>query len=365
MILITTQNFPPDRGGIQSLLGGLADALHAAGEEVVVFADRIHETDVVDAAKPYRVRRFGGLRPLRRRMKAWAIAKFVKAHKVEGIFADSWKSVELLSGIDVPISVLVHGSELPHAPSASKKARIASALAKAHAVVTNSAFSAGEAKPYLSDGDKRLRVVHLPIAEQIAPSPSALEKVRGVIASEGPVILTVARLEERKGFDTVIRAMPEILKHHPTAVYVAAGGGDDLDRLKQVAEREGVPHFVRFVGPVDGEVKAAYYANADVFAMPARRIGNSVESFGLVYIEAGWYGVPSVAGRDGGASDAVIDGVSGLISDSFDVHDVARKISTLLDDAALRSRLGDGARKRARDELNWANVLPRYLATLR
>lgn len=365
MILITTQNFPPDRGGIQSLLGGLADALHAAGEEIVVFADRVHETDVVDTPKPYRVERFGGLRPLRRWLKARAVAKAVKAHKVTGIFADSWKSVELLPDVGVPISVLVHGSELPHAPSGSKKGRIARAFAKAHAVVTNSNFSAGEARPYLSDGDKRLRVVHLPIAPQTAPSDAAVRAARGVIASDGPVILTVARLEERKGFDMVIRAMPEILRRHPNAVYVAAGGGDDLARLKRLAESEGTASRVRFVGPVDGDVKAAYYASADLFAMPARRVGNSVESFGIVYIEAGWYGVPSIAGRDGGAGDAVQDGVTGLLCDSFDAGDVARQILKLLDDVVLRKRLGDGARKRAREELNWESVLPRYLATLR
>lgn len=365
MILITTQNFPPDRGGIQSLLGGLADALHAAGEEIIVLADRIHERDVVDAPKPYRVERFGGLRPLRRWLKARAVAKAVKAHKVIGIYADSWKSAELLSDVGVPISVLVHGSELPHAPSASKKARIAHAFAKAHSVVTNSNFSAGEARPYLSDGDKRLRVVHLPIAPQLAPSDAALKDARAVIASDGPVILTVARLEERKGFDMVIRAMPEILKRHPNAVYVAAGGGDDLGRLKQLAESEGVAGQVRFVGPVDGVVKAAYYASADVFAMPARRVGNSVESFGIVYIEAGWYGVPSIAGRDGGAGDAVLDGVTGLLCDSFDAGDVTRQIVRLLDDEPLRERLGEAAAKRAREELSWEKVLPRYLATLR
>lgn len=364
MIVVTTQCFPPDRGGIEALMGGLADTLSAQGRDVSVFADRIHVRDVPERSTPYPVRRFGGPRPLRRWLKARAVAAAVRAGKVEGVFADSWKSAELLPPLSVPLAVLVHGTEIPVAPSASKRARIERTFARAHAVIVNSAYTGDVIAPYLSDGRARIRLVHPPIAPQIVPSEGALSRARTFVPSSKPVLLTVARLEERKGVDTVIRAMPEVLKVHPDAIYVVAGPGDDRPRLEQMARDLGVGGRVLFTGAVDGEPKAALYANADVFAMPTRRVGNSVESYGLVYVEAAWYGVPSLAGRDGGAGDAVLDEQTGLLCDGRDPADVTRQLLRLLGDAELRQRLGDGAKQRARGPAQWSESIKLYLDAL-
>jgi phosphatidylinositol alpha-1,6-mannosyltransferase len=121
---------------------------------------------------------------------------------------------------------------------------------------------------------------------------------------------------------------------------------------------------VRFVGAVDGDIKAATFAAADVFAMPSRRIGNSVESFGIAYLEAGWYGAPSLAGNDGGAADAVSDGETGLICDGGNPDSVADALLQLLDEAR-RKPLGAAARARAHGSAQWASTLPAYLAALR
>ncbi|MDQ3564507.1 MAG: glycosyltransferase family 4 protein [Pseudomonadota bacterium] len=363
MILITTQCFPPDRGGIEMLMGGLADAVHGSDEAVAVYADRAH-TDAADPA-PYAVKRFGGFKPLRRQLKAYAVANAVRAQNVKGLFADSWKSVELLPTLSAPIAVLAHGMEFPAAPSASKRARIVNALAKAHTLIANSAYTASLARPYLSDGDRRLRVINPPIGPQLAPGEAALTKVRDIIAGRGPVLLTLARLEPRKGVDMVIRTMPDILKIYPNAVFVVASGGDDRARLDQIAAEKAVMQSIRFTGPVDGEMKAALFASADVFVMPTRREGDSVEGFGIAFVEAGWYGVPALAGRDGGASDAVQDGQTGLLCHATDQADVWRQIERLLGDSALRHRLGAAASQRARGELQWANAINRYLDALR
>lgn len=363
MILITTQCFPPDRGGIEMLMGGLADALHARGEAVAVFADRAHAA-AADRT-PYTVKRLAGFKPLRRRFKAYAVANAVRAQKVSGVFADSWKSVELLAPLAVPIVVLAHGMEFPAVPSARKKARIAAALAKAHAIIANSAYTASLVKPYLFDGEARLRVVNPPIGPQLEPTSEALVGIREIVAGRSPVLLTLARLEPRKGVDMVIRAMPEILRSHPRAVYVVAGGGDDRARLEQIALQAGVAQSVHFTGPVDGAAKAALFASADLFVMPTRREGDSVEGFGIVYIEAGWYGVPAIAGRDGGAPDAVRDEQTGLLCNATDENDVLRQIERVLRDGELKRRLGSAAKQRARGEAQWEDALNQYRDALR
>ncbi|MGH8480553.1 MAG: glycosyltransferase family 4 protein [Gammaproteobacteria bacterium] len=364
MILITTQCFPPDRGGIEILMGGLADAIHGGGEAVAVYADRAH-TDVADPA-PYTVKRFGGFKPLRRRLKAYAVACAVRAQNVKGVFADSWKSVERLPPLSVPIAVLAHGMEFPAAPSASKRARIARALAKANTVIANSAYTASLVRPYLSDGDRRLRVVNPPIGLQAEPDETALKQVRDIIAGRGPVLLTLARLEPRKGVDMVIRALPDILKSHPNVIYLVAGSGDDdRARLGQIAAAAGVAGSVGFIGPVGGKVKAALFASTDVFVMPTRREGDSVEGFGIAFLEAGWYGVPALAGRDGGALDAVRDGQTGLLCDATDQADVLRQAQRLLSDSELKRRLGAAASERARGAAQWNAALTQYLDALR
>jgi phosphatidyl-myo-inositol dimannoside synthase len=364
MILVTTQCFPPDRGGIENLVGGLADALNARGKDVVVFADRARASDA-DFQAPYPVRRFGGFKPLRRWLKARAVAAAARSAGVEGVFADSWKSVELLGPLRAPIAVFAHGMEFPANPTEGKRARITRSLAKAQTIIADSAYSATLAAPYLADGDARVRVLNPPVGPQPEPAPEAMNGVRATIGDRGPVLLTLARLEPRKGVDMVIRAMPGILRAHPKALYVVAGGGGDRARLEQIASETGVAASVHFAGAVDNAVKAALFATADMFVMPTRREGNSVEGFGIVYLEAGWYGLPAIAGRDGGAVDAVQDGKTGLLCDATDYRDVERQILRIFGDEALKHRLRDAAFNHVRGEAQWSRAIDHFLTTLR
>jgi phosphatidylinositol alpha-1,6-mannosyltransferase len=157
MILITTQCFPPDRGGIEILMGGLADALTAAGKDVIVFADRMHEA-AGEMSAPYTIKRYGGFKPLRRWLKAHAVAKAVKSGHVEAVFADSWKSIERLPKLKVPVVVLAHGMEFPANPTSGKQGRIVRALAQATRVVATAAYTASQATPYVASRDP-LRVI--------------------------------------------------------------------------------------------------------------------------------------------------------------------------------------------------------------
>lgn len=362
MIVIATQCFPPDRGGIENLMGGLADALHAAGRKVAVFADRAREDSAFAPAYP--LKRFGGFKPLRRRLKAWAVAKAAREANVEGVFSDSWKSVELLPALSAPVAVLAHGMEFPLQPSTRKRDRIVQAFAKTKTVIANSMFTASLAKPYVT-GATRLIVIHPPIAPMPAPSAAALAGIREVVAGRSPVLLTLSRLEPRKGVDMMIRALPRILETHPRALYIVAGSGDDRERLEALAREIGVQGCVYFAGRVDGTAKAALFASADAFVMPTRRDGDSVEGFGIVYLEAAWYGLAALAGREGGGVDAVIDGKTGLHCDANDPADVARGVLELLEDRAGERRMGAAAAARAQGPAQWAQSLPLYLNALR
>ncbi len=361
MILIATQTFAPQRGGMETYMTSLAAELSKAGREVVVFADG-KEGDYSPEAK-YILKKFGGWKPFRRWKKRRAVAGLFASRMVEGVFCDSWKSVEALpETFAPPIAVLAHGAEYPLQPSAGKKKRIERALARSAAILANSRFTADVVRPYLPrPDDLRLKIVHPPVNPQPDPTPQAIKEIRAIIGQGSPVISVLARLEPRKGIDRVIAAMPSVIAKYPAALFLVGGSGADEERLSKLAKDKGVEKHVIFLGSLDADKKSALYVNTDVFAMPVRRVGRSVEGFGLSYIEAGWFGVPSLAGIEGGAGDAVIDGKTGLLCDGENQTEIAQKLLQLLDDGPLRRKCGAAARERAQTELSWGHILPRFL----
>ena len=366
MIYIATQCFFPDLGGIEGVMTGLADHLAAQGQRVRVFADGDAADAVGDGAKAYPVLRSSGFKPWRRWRKRRAMAAAMRHEVVQGVFADSWKSLAAVPPQLGPIVVLAHGSEYPAADtlSVAKRARLVAALDRADAILVSSDYTAERVRAFLSDRPERLRVLPPPIEAQPEPSAEAIGKARALIGEGGPVVTTLARLEPRKGVDMTLRALPGLLRRHPGLVYAVAGAGADLPRLQAMAVELGVAGQVRFAGRVDDDLRAALLAATDVFCMPVRREGASVEGFGLTFIEAGWYGAPAVAGRDGGAATAVLDGETGLLCDGSDPAAVEAALGRLLEDAALRERLGAAAKTRARG-FAWENRVGDYLEALR
>lgn len=351
--LVLTQCYPPDAGGVERLMGGLAAALATAGD-VEVLADSAGKRGAMAVPAGPRVRRFGGPKPLRRRLKAFAAADRMRG--AAAIFADSWKSVEFVRPGPAPLIVLAHGMEFPQAPAPAKAARIRAALAKATAIAANSADTAARLAPFAPAG-ARVAVVNPPVDPPAPADPGVVEALRGRIGPGGPIVATLARLEPRKGADQVIRALPGL----PGVRYALAGDGPDRARLEALAREAGAADRVVFLGRVSEAEASALYALADVFAMPARAEGASVEGFGIVYLEAAHFGLPALAGRAGGAADAVTDGDTGLLCDGADAADVAEKLRRLVTDADLRRRLGEAARRRALGA-GWTTGLARYLA---
>jgi phosphatidylinositol alpha-1,6-mannosyltransferase len=363
LIAIATQCFAPDVGGVETTMTGLADNLALSGCDVRVFADRIHNLSAPPFMRDYPVLRYGFVRPWRRWRKRMAIGA-LDPRALEGVFADSWKSVEAIPPTRAPIAVFAHGAELPLDATTRKARRVIRALRRGNAIIANSAYTADLVRALLGSGAPRIVVVRSPIPPQPEPTPEALARIDAIIAGRGPVVSTLARLEPRKGVDAVLRALPALRERHPGVVYIVAGGGEDRARLETLTAELGLTESVHFLGRVDDSLKAAMLTRTDVFAMPARREGTSVEGYGLVYIEAAWRGAPSLAGREGGAADAVIDGETGLLCDGADPTDVAATLSRMLGDEAFRKTLGANAARRAREELTWAVALPLYRAAL-
>jgi len=173
---------------------------------------------------------------------------------------------------------------------------------------------------------------------------------------EKNVVLTIARLVERKGIDVVIKAMPMVLEAIPNVVYLVIGLGPYKGKLERLARDLGLEGRVIFVGHVSDEELPLYYCACDVFVLVSRTLTDKgeMEGFGIVYLEAGACGKPVVAGRGGGVEEAVEDGVTGLLVDPLDVGEIAEAIVRILKDKELAKRLGENGRKKAMKQPDWS-----------
>ncbi len=177
-------------------------------------------------------------------------------------------------------------------------------------------------------------------------------------------MLTIARLDPYKGVDTVLRAVAKLKERLPNIRYDVVGDGGDRKRLHGMADELGLKEHVRFRGLVSEEEKAELLRSADVFVLPNRREPGEVEGFGIVFVEAGAFAVPSIAGGDGGTSSALVDGQTGLIVDGSSEHAVMEALSRLLEDRQLAGRMGVAAHKRFWAEFAWEAAIARFEALL-
>lgn len=199
---------------------------------------------------------------------------------------------------------------------------------------------------------RRIHVVPLPVAQHIARAAESGDPAGRVRKHENPRLLTVSRLvpEHRfKGCFEVAEALPAVLAQRPNVRWVVVGDGSDAPVLRERCRSLGVAHAVRFTGQVDDDQLVTEYRNADVFVLPSHADPQAEppigEGFGLVFAEAGAFGVPSIGSREGGGSlEIVIDGKTGLTVPRNDTQALVSAILRLVENPALRRRLGCGAR---------------------
>jgi phosphatidylinositol alpha-1,6-mannosyltransferase len=263
----------------------------------------------------------------------------------------------------VPVVVLAHGNEYL-GWGWRRRWRISNALKKVDGVLANSRYTAGLVRPY-AGADLAVNVLHPPIEALPDAEPEAVARLAEQVGRARPLLVSVGRLEPRKGFDKVIAVLPQLVRRFPDLKFALAGDGPDRARLSTMARDKGVAGRVAFLGQVDDAMRTALLSSADLFVMPTRRAGQSVEGYGIVYAEAAWYGVPSVAGAEGGGAEAVVDGETGCVVAGDDEQAVLRGIEQLLSDDAARRRMGEAAQSRVRQHGTWATCIDAFLDALR
>ncbi|MFC9594570.1 glycosyltransferase family 4 protein [Streptomyces sp. NPDC056944] len=376
--LIVTNDFPPRPGGIQAFLHNMA--LRLDPDRIVVYAstwkrsrEGIEATAAFDAEQPFTVVRDRTTMLLPTpRVTARATA-LLREHGCESV----WFGAAAPLGLMAPalrragakrLVATTHGHEagwaqLPAARQLLRRIGEGTDTITYLGEYTRSRIATA-LTPAAAD-----RMVQLPpgVDEKTFHPGSGGDEVRARLGlSDRPVVVCVSRLVPRKGQDTLIRALPQILRRVPDAVLLIVGGGPYEKDLRRLAAETGVAGSVRFTGAVPWAELPAHYGAGDVFAMPCRtrRGGLDVEGLGIVYLEASATGLPVVAGDSGGAPDAVLDGETGWVVRGESAEDTADRVTTLLLDPELRARMGERGRAWVEEKWRWDLLAERLRALL-
>ena len=365
--LLVTNDFPPKVGGIQSYLYELWRRLPP--DETTVFTSAHPDGAGWDARQRFRVERVGERMLLPKPRLARRIDALAREVGADVIFVDPVLPLGLVGPrLRTQYVAVAHGAEV----TVPERLPVGRLLTRR---VLRAAAGVVAAGSYPGRVATRAAGIPLPLLivppgvdpdrfRPLPPDARAAARRRFGLAPDRPLILGLSRLVPRKGFDILIDAVAGLDADVQLAI---GGGGRDAARLDSRAARRGIAGRTRFLGRVPDADLAAVYACADVFAMLCRERwgGLEAEGFGIVFVEASACGVPVVAGRSGGAHEAVVDGETGLVVEPRDVNGVRAALEQLLGDDALRARVGAAARRRAVNDLSYDHLVTRLLPVTR
>ena len=355
MYLIITRAFPPELGGMQSLMWGLTKEM-SKNFMIKVFADYQENHKEFDKKENFSIERVGGIKFLRKIRKAQLINEFIKENKVQGVIADHWKSLELIK-TDKKKYCLIHGKEINHPQGSSLNKRAIKVLNNVEKVIANSEYTKSLA---INNGVNRelVKVINPGINSAKELDKNSLEKVESLFKIKTPRLITVSRFDKRKNHEKVIMALRNLKQIYPDIVYICIGYGDEEKNIKSLVEELNLNTQVMFFKDISDNLKNALVAKSDIFIMPSVIHKTSVEGFGIAYVEAAQYGIPSIGGKDGGASDAIDHNKTGMICDGNNLDEIYASLNSMIENKKYLE-LGKNAKEYV-SKFNWEKIILEY-----
>jgi phosphatidylinositol alpha-1,6-mannosyltransferase len=366
-ILIITQDFAPERGGIQTYVTELARGFLARGHVVRLICPGSARdenplpslSDLVRLNVSSSLLFFPLLTYLPRYLKGNPSVTHVLYAQWQVAAAGALRSVAT-AGVRKTFC-LVHGREL-----------LVSLFGPLRHVMMRRAFAGLDAAFPNSNEVLRLTRDHaaprcpLHLAhpgvdpEQYRPVDAGFLRERYGLGT-APVIVSLTRMVARKNLRRLIEALPGVREAAPGAILILGGTGPERDALMKQAADAGLAGAVRFPGRIADAEMAAHYSLADVFALPSLSSAKDIEGFGIVYLEAGACEVPVVGGRAGGVPDAVADGETGLLVDPENTENIRDALVELLRNRDRAREMGRRARLRVQKSFTWSAAAERVL----
>jgi len=363
-IICITNDFGPRAGGIETFVIGLIERLPT--DSLVVYTSSQDQTADYDAKW---LRDFG-VKVIRDRSKILLptprtirdVKKVISQEKIETAFFGAAAPLGLMAreirktGV-TQIVALTHGHEVWWSKLWPFNLAMRFIGNNVDHLTYLGDFTRSEISRALSEKASQAMVKIAPgiDTDHFAPHPGAQELRRSLGLSDKKVIISVGRLVHRKGQDALIEALPEILKHHPEAHILMVGEGPYRNHLQKLVDKHEVQSAITFIGRIQYSDLPRYISAGDIFAMPSRSrfAGLEVEGLGIVYLEASSCELPVIAGRSGGAPDAVLEGITGKTVDGTKPAEIAAAVISLFDDPAASKQMGIAGRKWINSNWRW------------
>ena len=343
--LLLTENFPPKEGGSGRWFWELYSRL--PNDKVLIVAndtpegrefDKTHELDIVRIELESTE---WGLASTKGLGFYWEtirkVLKLVKEHGIEevhcgrvipeGVIA---RALKLLAG--ARYNCFVHGEDVETAATSREHSLLVKNVCKnASMLICNSENTANIVRKLGFDSGSKCEVLHPGVDtsrfEVAAPDTSFRQKMGW---SGKRVLLTVGRLQRRKGQDFLIKSMPTLLNEFPDLFYAVVGRGECYDELISLVDQHELHDNVCVYPDMDDEALIKCYQQCDIFILPNRTIDNDIEGFGMVLVEAQVCGKPVIAGDSGGTRETMNIGKTGHIIDCSSTENLLNGLSPIL-----------------------------------
>ncbi|RPJ66110.1 glycosyltransferase family 4 protein [Alteromonas sediminis] len=375
-ILLLTQNFPPIEGGSGRWFWELYSRLPA--ENIVIVTHNEPSAELVDESlqatvirmplysPEWGIKSMTGLRFYWRNVRA--LNALVKVHNIdevhcgrvihEGVIA--WLS-SFFGG--KPYRCFVHGEDVETAATSREQALLVTQVCKkALNLICNSENSKQLTQNFGFAHSEKCTVIH-PGADfdrfTIAEEDMAFKEQMGWKGKF--VLLTVGRLQKRKGQDHLIKAMPEIVAAIPNCLYVVVGSGECKAELEALVDENGMQAHVQFLSGLDDQTLIRCYQQCDYFVLPNRTIGNDIEGFGMVLVEAQACGKPVIAGDSGGTKETMLLGETGHVIACDNPKSMAQHIVPIL---ISPKKSAECYREYAKTHFSWETHLSKFIEML-
>ena len=362
-ILFVTNDFGPRAGGIESFIIGLIQ--HSTLSPITVYTSSQGDTREYDASWQADY----GVNVIRDRAKILLPTPRVN-HSISRVIKESETDV-VAFGAAAPLALM---------SAAFRRAGVKRVIALTHGhevwwskvfpftLIMRRIGSTTDALTYLGEFTRRaisrsLTSRAASAMVKIAPgidtehfSPVDSTQLKASLGFSGKrIIVSVGRLVHRKGQDKLIESLPAIIQKIPNAHLLLVGEGPYRNHLTKLVRKHQLEDFVTFIGRIQFAQLPSYICLGEIFAMPSRSrfAGLEVEGLGIVYLEASACGLPVIAGASGGAPDAVIDGVTGVVVDGLNCDAIANAAIQMLENPIQSQKMGLEGRRWVIEHWRW------------
>lgn len=363
--------FPPEQGGIQNYLYNICKRLPT--DKVVVWAPINFQAKEFDSQQKFKIIRKSynsALRPLGLSSVDYffSLKRIIKENNIDIIQCGHLHPLGMASLLckkfyKIPYIIYTHGTEITELENASgfKKKMMQKVLHEAQNIVVTTDFMRDHliAKFGFTRDENFLNEIFVKIPPGVDSKmfyPLNAESLRARFGiSDQKIILTCGRLVPRKNQEMIIKAMPNIIKRVPRAVYYIIGSGPTEEKLKLLIRNLNLQDRIKIFSRVSNKDLNFYYNLADIFVLVSKEIKEKkdIEGFGLVYLEANACKKPVVAGNTGGVAEAVLDAQNGYLVNPASISDVTAKIVKLLRDQRLNQEMGNFGYQRVVKDFSW------------